>query len=455
MPKNNKQQIEIKNSMEAVRLRRNMYLPNKDHAVFEILDNAIDEHAAGRCDHIKISIIGDRITVQDNGQGIPISIPYPTMKEIEENKIENIGVMGLTEAEIAYTSLHAGGKFSDDGAYKTSGGLHGVGAAVTNALSEKLTLTSMREGGIYTAKFSKGKITQRLTKVGETDETGTIISFILDDEVWEDEELNRQRIDRRVKQMSFLNPGLTLDLVYTKGRAVLEDKNSDMIVRKTYSNKDGIKDYIEELTTNKKVLSDIIELDTEVDGIKIHCAFSYTDSYNETMLSFCNNINTEGGGDHLIGFRQSINKAISSYIDSHNVKMPDYKPDDTREGVVGIVSVKIPQPDFDGQGKAKLNAPKLRSIIRDAVEEAFLDYLDKNPDTAKVILDKVEGAAKARQAARRARDNARKAKKLIEGGDPEGLANCSSKKPEECEIYLVEGKRLSCPNISFPVIAGV
>lgn len=401
-------QISVKRFPECVRLRKEMYLPNKDHAIFEIVDNGIDEVLAGYASAIAVAIIDDIVTVEDNGRGIPIT-PHkdPEFK-------------GLSQAEVAYTVLHAGGKFGDEKGYKTAtGGLHGVGASVVNALSESLSLTIKTGGKKYEINFEKGIITNNTHVIeeglDETD-TGTEVQFKPDPEMWKEECFDLKRIKRRIQQLAYLNPGLTLYLYIDS-----DDKDGKRIKEEaTYYYPDGLTSYVEKLTKSKTLLTNIVGTMTNIEGNEISIAMAYTNAYSEETYSFCNNISTEDGGDHLTGFKTGLAKAINDYAISNKFIKEEnrFESDDTREGIVAIIAIKVDNPAFEGQAKSKLKMTEIRSIVRKMTEEYITSYLDKNPDEAKIILDKISMAAKARKAAQNARETARKQKDLIGGGLP-------------------------------------
>lgn len=415
-----------------VRKRKEMYLTDKNHAVFEIVDNAVDEFAAGYCTAIAVAIVDGKVIVEDNGRGINI------------NPHKDPEFKGLSQAEVAFTTLHAGGKFGDSGAnsYKTAtGGLHGVGSACVNAVSSNMELYVYNGGKKYEVKFEKGIITQNLTAIeeGHGDKTGTEVHFVLDDEVWEDEKFDLKKIQKRIRQLAYLNPGLLIYLYIDS-----EDKDGKRVkIEEQYHYEDGLKSYMERLLKGKSPLSDVMYHTTNIDDIEIHLSFAYTDGYNQDIYTFVNNIATENGGDHLIGFQHGLAKTIEKYaLENDFIKnSSDIEAADTREGLIAIVSVKVKEPKFEGQGKSRIRMGNVRTAVRKATEEYLLDYLNQNPDEAKTIINKTLTAAKARKAAKKARDAARVQKEIVDAqGLPGKLADCSSKKPEECEIFLVEGE---------------
>ena len=407
---------------ESVRLRVGMYLMNSNHAVQEIIDNALDEFTAGDGSEIYINYDSreKRITVRDRGRGIPVApSEHPKHK-------------GVPSAELALCGVHAGGKFGDarENSYKTvTTGLNGLGAAATNATSSEFDVTIKRDKTVYRMRCQKGIIKQHLTKVGTTTakDTGTEISFILDPEIWDDE-LDLKKLAQRVKQIAYLNPGLTV-------RLIIDNEE------KVYSFPDGLKQYISDLLKNTTPLTDTIILSSQKDDCHVDLAFAYADNYRSELFSFVNNVATERAGDHLTGFKSGLHKSVSTYVDKNDVKkMKDITQDDVLEGITAIVSVKVKDPRFEGQGKTAIRMPRLRAIVSDIVSQAFFEYLSKNPAVAKKICEKISAAAHARVAAKKARDNARTAKEHLSNIVlPGKLTSCTSRKSEECEIFIVEG----------------
>lgn len=432
---------------ENVRRRRGMYLSSPDHCVFEIVDNAVDEFVAGNCSAIAVAIVGDEVIVEDNGAGIPTG-PHPDPE-----------YKGLSKAEVAYTVLHAGGKFGGEGSYKVStGGLNGVGASCVNAVSETTRLIIHSGGKEREVDFSKGLIVKPLFETGaeiEPDKTGTEVHFVLDKTIWGDEWYDFNHIDKRIRQLAYLNPGITF-VVYFDSHTL---DGKEVKLEKEYCFPDGIRAYIEKLSTGKvilagpehasktvartkKVLLDGVEKEVN-DDLGVEIAFSYTDGYSTDIKSFVNNIGTESGGDHETGYKMGVYKAVERYA-LENGLIKDSKQiesDDTREGMIAIVSVRVREPHFEGQGKSKIKMPDVRAAVRETVEEFLFDYLSQDANRAKLIIDKVLKAAKARVAAKKARETARGLKDLTDAnaGLPGKLADCSSKDSSECEIYLVEG----------------
>lgn len=415
---------------ENVRKRKEMYIEDPNQMISEIVDNSVDEFSAGNCTAIAVAIVGKTITVQDNGSGIPITIPKD---ESTRNKYP-----GLCQAEIAYTSLHSGGKFGGEGQYKTStGGLHGVGAACVNALAKSTILTIKTGGKKYQINFERGKIIEGVRVIEEgldLEDTGTTATFELDEEMWGDAWINFKKLNKRLQQLSYLNPGLTiyyyLDTVDSEGKEIK--------LEETYYQENGILDYVNKLISKKKALTKITGTTSVVDDVEVSIALAYTDSYSEEIYQFCNNISTEEGGDHLTGFKSGVSKAINDYMEREKISLK-IESDDTREGLVSIISVKVKEPRFKGQSKSKLDMPNVRNAVKKVTEEWLIEFMDKNPDQSKIIISKIEEAAKAREAAKKARENSRKTKSLIESGLPEGLADCSDDNPENIEIFFVEG----------------
>ena len=404
---------------DCVRVRRGMYISNQNQAVTEIVDNSVDEHFAGYCNTIAVVIQNGIITVQDDGRGIPCG---PSKKNPE-----------ITQVEQAFTTLHAGGKFGNaDGYSKKTSGMNGVGGSCVQALSEWMNIEVVFGGHKYQTQFEKGYITSRTTMIEEgldPLEHGTTVSFKLDEEVWTDSDpLNINALKRRIKQIAYLNPGLTMYMYVDHEGIQFEE---------TYLYPEGLKNYVEELTSKRNKLSDVIGMNGSLNDIDIQVAMCYTDSYNDELYTFCNNMHTVDNGDHLTGFTMGLTEAIKEYMTQYNIKF-DIKNDDIKEGLVGVVSVRVADPIFEGQAKTKLKMISVRTAVKNATKETIVDYLDKNPAIAKTIIEKIEQASKARLAAQRARENQRKGKSITDGSSTK-LADCASKKPEECEIFLVEG----------------
>ncbi|MDU2123375.1 MAG: DNA topoisomerase (ATP-hydrolyzing) subunit B [Clostridium celatum] len=416
-------QIQVLEGLEAVRKRPGMYIGSTSsrglhHLVYEIVDNSIDEALAGFCKNIEVTINEDNsITVIDDGRGMPVGI-HPKM--------------GKATVEVIMTVLHAGGKFGGGG-YKVSGGLHGVGASVVNALSEYCEVTVKREGFIWQQKYSRGNVLCDLTKIGESDEHGTKVLFKPDHEIFEDTVFDFEVLSSRLRELAFLNKGIAITLI---------DKREDEERVEKYHYEGGIKEFVSYLNRNKEVLHESpIYVEGEKDGIIAEIALQYNDGYNENLYSFANNIDTIEGGTHLAGFKSALTRAINDYAKRFgHIKDNDknLSGDDAREGLTAVVSVKISEPQFEGQTKTKLGNSEVRGIVDSIVAEGVSVFLEENPAVGKIIIDKALMAARARDAARKARELTRKS--VLERSTlPGKLADCSSKDPSECEIYIVEG----------------
>lgn len=415
--------IRVLEGLEAVRMRPGMYIGSTSqrglhHCIYEIVDNSIDESLAGYCTDIIVTINKDNsVTVQDNGRGIPVDI-----------KPES----GKSALEIVHTVLHAGGKFGDGG-YKVSGGLHGVGASVVNALSEKYIVEVSRQGHIWRQEYMRGEPVTQVEIIGDTDKTGTKTTFWPDPEIFtETTEIDKDVIANRLREMAFLNKGLKI--IFVDGATSEEE---------TFHFEGGIGSYVEFLNKNKTVLHDKpIYLDKVVDGMQIEVAMQYTDAYNESVLSFANNINTHSGGTHLTGFRNAITRVFNDYARSNKIlkdSEQNLTGEDVREGLTAIVSVKISNPEFEGQTKEKLGNQEAMGATQDAVRDKLQEWLEFNPKTARIILEKTLQAQRAREAARKARELTRRKSVLESSTLPGKLADCSNREPEKCEIYIVEG----------------
>ncbi|MFR7994411.1 MAG: DNA topoisomerase (ATP-hydrolyzing) subunit B [Clostridium sp.] len=415
-------QIQVLEGLEAVRKRPGMYIGSTSsrglhHLVYEIVDNSIDEALAGFCKNIEIAINEDNsITVIDDGRGMPVGI-HPKMRK--------------STVEVIMTVLHAGGKFGGGG-YKVSGGLHGVGASVVNALSEYCEVTVTREGHVWQQKYSRGNILCDLTKIGDSDGHGTKVMFKPDHEIFEDTIFDFEVLASRLRELAFLNKGIAITLI---------DKREEERIEK-YHYEGGIKEFVSYLNRNKEVLHESpIYVEGEKDGIIAEIALQYNDGYNESLYSFANNIDTIEGGTHLAGFKSALTRAINDYAKRFgHIKDSDknLSGDDAREGLTAVVSVKISEPQFEGQTKTKLGNSEVRGVVDSIVAEGVSIFLEENPAVGKIIIDKALMAARARDAARKARELTRKS--VLERSTlPGKLADCSSKDPKECEIYIVEG----------------
>ena len=419
------EQIQVLEGLEAVRKRPGMYIGSTSvrglhHMVYEIVDNCVDEALAGYCTEINIVIEpGNIMSVEDNGRGIPVEIHPKTH---------------ISTAETVYTVLHAGGKFGGDSGYKVSGGLHGVGASVVNALSNWVEVTIQRDGGIYQMKFEKGKTVKKLEKIGNSKKTGTKVRFLADDTIFETQEFDYEVLETRFREMAFLTKGLKI---------TFEDKRNPEKQKKVeFCFEGGLKSFVEFLNKNKECLHKdpiYIEKDGEV---PVEIAMQYTTSYSENIYTFVNNINTIEGGTHLEGFKRALTKVFNDYARSHNLlkdKDANLQGEDIREGITAVVSVKVKEPQFEGQTKTKLGNSEVTGIVQSMVNEALATFLEENPNVAKAILEKCVSAAIAREAARKARELVRRKSALETTTLPGKLADCSSKNAEECEVYIVEG----------------
>ena len=419
------EQIQVLEGLEAVRKRPGMYIGSTSvrglhHMVYEIVDNCVDEALAGYCTEINIIIEpGNIMSVEDNGRGIPVEIHPKTH---------------ISTAETVYTVLHAGGKFGGDSGYKVSGGLHGVGASVVNALSNWVEVTIQRDGGIYQMTFEKGKTVKKLEKIGSSKKTGTKVRFLADDTIFETQEFDYDVLETRFREMAFLTKGLKI---------TFEDKRDPEKQKKVeFCFEGGLKSFVEFLNKNKECLHKdpiYIEKDGEV---PVEIAMQYTTSYSENIYTFVNNINTIEGGTHLEGFKRALTKVFNDYARSHNLlkdKDANLQGEDIREGITAVVSVKVKEPQFEGQTKTKLGNSEVSGIVQSMVNEALSTFLEENPNVAKAILEKCVSAARAREAARKARELVRRKSALETTTLPGKLADCSSKNAEECEVYIVEG----------------
>lgn len=415
--------IRVLEGLEAVRLRPGMYIGSTSqrglhHCIYEIVDNSIDESLAGYCDTITITVHEDNsVTVEDNGRGIPVDIKPDS---------------GKSALEIVHTVLHAGGKFGDGG-YKVSGGLHGVGASVVNALSEKYIVEVSRDGWVHRQEYLRGEPVNPVEKIRETDKRGTKTTFWADPEIFtETTEIDCDIIANRFREMAFLNKGIKLIFI---------DKKNNK--EQTFHYEGGIASYVEHLNKNKNVMFEKpIYIEKAIDGISVEVAMQYTDAYTENVLCFANNINTHFGGTHLTGFRNGITRVVNDYARKNNlIKDNDQNlaGEDIREGLTAIVSVKIPNPEFEGQTKEKLGNAEVTPIVNDAIRDKFMEWLEFNPKFAKLIVDKILQAQRAREAARKARELTRRKSALETSTLPGKLADCSNREPEKCELYIVEG----------------
>ncbi|WP_251392796.1 DNA topoisomerase (ATP-hydrolyzing) subunit B [Mediterraneibacter agrestimuris] len=419
-------QIQILEGLEAVRKRPGMYIGSTSsrglhHLVYEIVDNSVDEALAGYCDTIYVTINKDNtITVVDNGRGIPVGINHKT---------------GLPAVEVVFTVLHAGGKFGGGG-YKVSGGLHGVGASVVNALSEWLEVEISSEGKIYKQRYERGKVIYKLKVVGECDpgQTGTKVSFKPDGEIFEELVFDYGTLKQRLREMAFLTRGLKI---------VLIDDREEKPVERTFHYEGGIKEFVTYLNKSKTPLYDqIIYCEGMKDGVSVEVAMQHNDSYSDNTYGFVNNITTPEGGTHVVGFRNALTKTFNDYARKNKLlkdSEPNLSGEDIREGLTAIISVKIEEPQFEGQTKQKLGNSEARGAVDNIVSSQLEVFLEQNPNVAKMTVEKSVMAQRAREAARKARDLTRR-KSALEGMSlPGKLADCSDKDPVNCEIYIVEG----------------
>ncbi|MDE6556702.1 MAG: DNA topoisomerase (ATP-hydrolyzing) subunit B [Duncaniella sp.] len=420
--------IQVLEGLEAVRKRPAMYIGDISakglhHLVYEVVDNSIDEALAGFATHIEVTINRDNsITVVDNGRGIPVD-----MHEKEHK----------SALEVVLTVLHAGGKF-DKGSYKVSGGLHGVGVSCVNALSTYLRAEVRRDGKIYMQEYSCGKATSELKVIGESDSTGTTITFKPDASIFTVTEYDFNTLSNRLRDLAFLNAGITLTL--TDMRQINENGEPR---REVYYSQDGLREFVQYIDSNKEsLIQDVIHLNTERQGIPVEVALTYNTSFNENVYSFVNNINTIEGGTHLAGFRRGLTTTLKKYAEDNKLlekSKVEVSGDDFREGLTAVVSVKVLEPQFEGQTKTKLGNSEVAGAVSAAVGEALRVYLEEHPRQARVIVDKIVLAAQARKAAYDARVKIQRKSPLSSGGLPGKLADCSSRHAEDCELFLVEG----------------
>ena len=420
--------IQVLEGLEAVRKRPAMYIGDISgkglhHLVYEVVDNSIDEALAGFASHIDVTINEDNsITVIDNGRGIPVD-----MHEKEHK----------SALEVVLTVLHAGGKF-DKGSYKVSGGLHGVGVSCVNALSTYLRAEIHRDGKAYVQEYSCGKPTTDLRIVGESDHTGTMITFKPDDSIFTVTVYDYNTLANRLRDLAFLNAGITLTL-----KDMREVNEEGEPRSETFYSERGLMEFVQYIDSNKEpLIEDVIHLNTERQGIPVEVALTYNTSYNENVYSFVNNINTIEGGTHLTGFRRGLTFTLKKYAEENKMlekEKVEVASDDFREGLTAVVSVKVMEPQFEGQTKTKLGNNEVMGAVQTAVSDALKTYLEEHPKQAKTIVEKVILAAKARYAARNARDKVLRKSPLSGGGLPGKLADCSSRHAEDCELFLVEG----------------
>ena len=417
-------QIQVLEGLEAVRKRPGMYIGSVSarglhHLVYEIVDNSVDEALAGYCKNIHVTIEkGNVIKVEDDGRGIPVDI-HPKTK--------------ISAAETVYTVLHAGGKFGGDSGYKVSGGLHGVGSSVVNALSTWTEVTIQRDGGIYQMAFERGKTIKPLQRIGDSDKTGTTVRFLADDTIFETLEYEYEILENRLREMAFLTKGL---------RITLTDEREETPKKADFCYEGGLVSFVEFLNKNKEKLNPKPIYIEKNGDTPVEIAIQYTTSYSENIYSFVNNINTIEGGTHLEGFKRSLTKVFNDYARSHNIlkdKDGNLQGEDIREGITAVISVKVKEPQFEGQTKTKLGNSEVTGAVQSVMNEELSAFLEENPAVAKAVLEKCISASRAREAARKARELVRRKNVLESTTLPGKLADCSSNKPEECEVYIVEG----------------
>ncbi len=420
----NAEQIQVLEGLEPVRKRPGMYIGTTGprglhHLVYEIVDNSIDEALAGFCKTINVTIQKDNsIVVEDDGRGMPVD-KHPKL--------------GIPAVEVIHTVLHAGGKFGGGG-YKVSGGLHGVGASVVNALSTNMEVEIKRNGKIYKQTYSRGKTTSPLTEIGESRKTGSKSTFWPDPEIFEDTVFDYETLEHRLREMAFLNKGIKI---------TLKDEREKKKKNETFHYEGGIKEFVKFLNRNKESIhQDIVYFEVIKKNLEVEVAFQYTDRYNELILSYANNINTTEGGTHLIGFKTAITRVFNDYAKKNKFLKDNDAPlsgEDVREGMTAVISVKLTEPQFEGQTKTKLGNSEIRGFVDTSTSENLTAFLEENPAQARVILEKCMRAARAREAARKARDLTRRKNVLDSIALPGKLADCSEKDPALSEIFLVEG----------------
>ena len=427
--------IQSLEGMEHVRMRPSMYIGDVGvrglhHLVYEVLDNSIDEALAGYCDMIAVTINEDNsITVEDNGRGIPVDI----------HKKE-----GVSALQVVMTKIGAGGKF-DKGSYKVSGGLHGVGVSCVNALSNHLTATVYRDGKIWQQEYERGVALYPVKQLGDTDKRGTKVTFLPDDTIFEQTtEFKYDTLAARIRELAYLNKGITVTLTDLRNK---DEKGN--YIHETFHSEKGLTEFVKYLDGNRiPIIGGVIAMEGEKNGIPVEVAMTYNDSYTENLHSYVNNINTSEGGTHLQGFRMGLTRTLKAYADksgllekmSKDKKNPvEIEGDDFREGLTAVISVKVAEPQFEGQTKTKLGNREVTSAVSQAVGQMLEDYLEENPNDAKTIVEKVILAAQARQAARKAREMVQRKSVMSGGGLPGKLADCSEEDPKKCELFLVEG----------------
>ncbi len=421
VPAYSEEQIQVLEGLEPVQRRPGMYIGSTGprglhHLVYEVVDNAIDEAMAGACDRIDVRINEDgSVTVRDNGRGIPVGIHAS---------------QGRPALEVVMTTLHAGGKF-DGSSYKVSGGLHGVGVSVVNALSEWLEVIVEREGGRFRQRYERGKPVTDVERIGDSTTTGTTVTFKPDPQVFETVDFSFDTLQQRLRELGFLNKGVTI---------TLQDARTGQEVR--FCSQGGLAEFVSYLNENRTVLTPPISFEQERDGVIVEVALQYNDGYVESIFSFANNINTEEGGTHLSGFKAALTRVINDYARKNNLlKKTDValSGEDVREGLAAVVSVKLREPQFEGQTKTRLGNSEVRGIVESVVGECLATFLEENPACARVAVEKALQAARSREAARKARELTRRKTALDSGSLPGKLADCALNDPAQCELYIVEG----------------
>ena len=418
------EQIQVLEGLEAVRKRPGMYIggvgeKGLHHLVYEVVDNSIDEALAGYCDQIEVIINDDdTITVTDNGRGIPVS---------QHRKMDRPAL------EVVMTVLHAGGKFDGEG-YKVSGGLHGVGVSVVNALAEWLEVEVKRKNKIYYQRYTTGVPEEDLQVIGETEESGTKITFKPDPEIFEEVKFDYDTLVKRLKELAYLNRGINIKII---------DDRQDEEKEEDFQYEGGIISFVKEINSHQEPLfEDVIFFEDQIDGIQLEIAIQYNNNFVEKIFTFANNINTHEGGKHLSGFKSALTRTVNDYARQNSLLKENdnnLAGDDIREGIVAIINLKLPEPQFEGQTKTKLANSKVRGIVDSFLSQNLSNFLNENPDIAKVIVNKAKSAAQARKAAQKARELTQRKSALSRTALPGKLADCSSRDPEESEIYIVEG----------------
>ena len=420
----NANEIQVLEGLEAVRKRPGMYIGSTSirglhHLVYEIVDNCVDEALAGYCQNISVTIEpGNVICVEDDGRGIPVDIHAKTK---------------ISAAETVYTVLHAGGKFGENSGYKVSGGLHGVGASVVNALSTWTEVTIQRDGGIFQMKFDHGKTVMPLTRIGDSNKTGTKVRFMADSEIFETTVYDFETLENRIREIAFLTKGL---------RIVFTDEREEVPKKSEFCFEGGLSSFVEYLNKNKETINKTPIYMLKDGEFPIEIAIQYTTSYSENIYSFVNNVNTIEGGTHLEGFKRGLTKVFNDYAKSKKILKDNddnLSGDDIREGITAVISVKVKEPQFEGQTKTKLGNSEVTGLVQAVVIDKLASFLEENPSIAKNILEKSISAARAREAARKARELVRRKSALETTTLPGKLADCTSKNAEECEVYIVEG----------------